>query len=108
MTFKSLSDRAPEYVSELIAQYTPQCQLKSVSGNRLLIPAFQPDLKKKPKLTGPCAPVAFYHYQDTRNRAFGVLAPFEWNKLPCTVKDRDTIETFKSALKTHLFEAAFG
>ncbi|KAF7659593.1 hypothetical protein LDENG_00295270, partial [Lucifuga dentata] len=35
------------------------------------------------------------------NRAFSYSAPLLWNKLPAAL--RDSIEMFKSQLKTHLF-----
>ncbi|KAF7648640.1 hypothetical protein LDENG_00153810 [Lucifuga dentata] len=36
------------------------------------------------------------------NRAFS-CAPLLWNKLPVTIKEADSVEMFKSRLKTHLF-----
>jgi len=40
-------------------------------------------------------------------RAFRCTAPAIWNSLPKTVLDSDTVTSFKSRLKTHLFSQAF-
>jgi len=40
-------------------------------------------------------------------RAFHCTAPAIWNSLPKTVLDSDTVTSFKSRLKTHLFSQAF-
>ena len=41
------------------------------------------------------------------DRAFVVAAPREWNKLPANVRSSQSIEVFKSRLKTHLFMKCF-
>ena len=41
------------------------------------------------------------------DRAFAVAAPREWNKLPANVRSSQSIEVFKSRLKTHLFMKCF-
>ena len=38
---------------------------------------------------------------------FAVAAPTEWNKLPQTVRSQQTIDGFRSQLKTHLFRLAY-
>ena len=38
---------------------------------------------------------------------FLCTAPAIWNSLPKTVLDSDTVTSFKSRLKTHLFSQAF-
>jgi len=40
-------------------------------------------------------------------RAFRCTAPAIWNSLPRTVLDSDTVTSYKSRLKTHLFSEAF-
>ena len=40
-------------------------------------------------------------------RAFRCTAPAIWNSLPKTVLDSDTVTSFKSRVKTHLFSQAF-
>ena len=41
------------------------------------------------------------------DRAFEKCAPKLWNSIPVPIKECDTLECFKSKLKTHLFEIAF-
>ena len=38
----------------------------------------------------------------------GIAGPTEWNALPLDIKQANSIETFKSKLKTHLFKHHFG
>ena len=40
-------------------------------------------------------------------RAFGKAAPTLWNALPNNIKEAQTIDAFKSKLKTHLFKEYF-
>ena len=40
-------------------------------------------------------------------RGFAVAAPAEWNKLPQTARSQQTIDGFRSQLKTHLFRLAY-
>ena len=37
------------------------------------------------------------------DRAFSVIAPTLWNKLPTHIQAAPSLDTFKSQLKTHLF-----
>ena len=41
-------------------------------------------------------------------RAFAVVGPTAWNNLPLSVTLAPSIASFKTALKTHLFSAAYG
>ena len=40
-------------------------------------------------------------------RGFAVAAPAVWNKLPQTVRSQQTIDCFRSQLKTYLFRLAY-
>ena len=40
-------------------------------------------------------------------RSFSTAAPMTWNSLPPAVLNCDSLSTFKSRLKTHLFSTAF-
>ena len=40
---------------------------------------------------------------NTEDRAFSFAAPDLWNSLSDEIKNQDTLEKFKKALKTHLF-----
>ena len=41
------------------------------------------------------------------HRAFSVCAPEVWNALPAKVREEETLDSFKKALKTHLFKLAY-
>ena len=41
------------------------------------------------------------------DRAFSVAAPRLWNQLPLHIKNSESVNQFKSLLKTHLFENFF-
>ena len=41
------------------------------------------------------------------NRAFQSAAPYLWNALPSTIRNLKTLETFKSAVKTHSSNLSF-
>ena len=87
LTFKSLNGLAPGYLSCLLAKYEPTRPLRSSSKNLLK------EKKSKLKRAG--------------DRSFSVCAPKLWNRLPDKVTQSETLETFKVALKTHLFRIAF-
>ena len=41
--------------------------------------------------------------KEAGDRTFTVASSIEWNKLPLTLRQSPSIETFKKSLKTHLF-----
>ena len=45
--------------------------------------------------------------QTSGDRAHAVAAPRLWNSLPVQIQTAQSIELFKSQLKTHLFALAF-
>ncbi|KAK6171831.1 hypothetical protein SNE40_018257 [Patella caerulea] len=87
LTFKCLNGLAPVYLSQLLNQYQPNRQLRSSSDNWLL-----------------CESNA---KSSTGERSFAVKAPKLWNKLPLTARSCESLQTFKSNLKTFLFTKAF-
>ena len=86
LTWKILHKMAPTYMQELLQSYIPQRSLRSSSKSLL------------------CVPKTRVSYG---NRAFSVAAPVLWNALPLSLKSIDSLETFKTHLKTHLFNTAF-
>ena len=83
-TFKILNDLAPSYLCELLKyKTTPRC-LRSESKHELDVP--------RTRTTS---------YGD---RAFSVIAPILWNKLPDDIRLETDLSTFKTKLKTHLFD----
>ena len=87
LTFKSLNDQGPAYLKDLLVHYKPSRTLRSSSSMML------------------CCHRT--HYVDTSRRAFYARAPAEWNRLPISLKNSDSIASFKSKLKTFLFKVAF-
>ena len=78
LIFKSTHGLAPVYLEELLKPYVPICL--SIEPYKLRTYGF---------------------------RAFSVSAPILWNSLPEEIRNCHSIETFKSLLKTHLFNDAF-
>ena len=86
LTYKALHALAPQYLSDLLENYTPARTLRSSDLGLLTVP--------RAKKLG--------------DRAFSVAAPTLWNALPLGIRQAQTLASFKSALKTHLFVQAFG
>lgn len=86
LTFKSLHNKAPTYLSKLLKPLENTQMLRSNSQKLLFIP------KSKSKLG---------------DRAFSTFAAREWNKLPFYVRNIETVNSFKSQLKTYLFNQSF-
>ena len=87
LVFKSLHGLAPPYLSEMLSTRTPARSLRS--SNQLLFEVPRSRLKSR------------------GDRAFSVVAPKLWNALPLHVRVADSVDCFKSRLKTHFFSCAF-
>lgn len=87
ITYKSLYDLAPSYISEMISRYHPPRCLRSSSS--LLL-----EHKK-------------YQLRSYGYRSFSVSSPELWNALPPSVRNSDSLSSFKTSLKTYLFKIAF-
>ena len=88
MVYKSMHfDTGPQYLKELLKVYVPGRKLRSADELILVVPK--------------C------HYSVTAKRPFGLCGQHEWNKLPKDIRDKKTVSSFKSALKTYLFKIAF-
>ena len=84
LVFKALQQKAPKYIQDLISWYKPSKNLRSSNDMRL-------ETMKSNLVT--CG-----------DRAFSIAAPKLWNDLPTDIKTSKTISTFKSKLKTYLFQ----
>ena len=91
ITFKAIHGLAPVYISELIS-------IKDVSLSRYC-------LHSTKSLTLNCP--ALKSRKTLRDRSFFVAAPKLWNKLPTEIRDLNSMNNFKSAIKTYLFRQAF-
>ena len=88
LTFKSLNGLAPSYLAELVKRHDPVRALRSADLSLL-------------------TPTATAQLRTRGDRAFAVAAPRLWNGLPLHVRSAQSIEVFKSLLKTHFFNLAF-
>ncbi|RCU35148.1 hypothetical protein DVA81_17760 [Acinetobacter baumannii] len=87
LTYKALIGQAPSYLKELIVPYYPTRALHSQNAGLLVVP------KVSKSRMGA--------------RAFSYQAPLLWNQLPIWVREADTLSSFKSMLKTFLFDKAY-
>lgn len=78
---------APSYLTDLLDLYSPKRALRS--SNQLLLVQPRPRLKTR------------------GDRAFAIAAPKLWNNLPPDLSMSESIESFRSCSKTHLFNLAF-
>ena len=82
LTFKSLNGQSPQYLVDMLEQYTPVRELRSSSRNLLKIP------NVKYKMT---------------ERAFNVAAPKLWNSFSDELWRITGTDNFKRQLKTYRF-----
>ncbi len=87
LTYKALNGQAPSYLKELIVPYYPTRTLRSQNAGLLEVPRVS-----KSRMGA---------------RAFSYRAPLLWNQIPVSVRGADTLSTFKSRLKTFLFDKAY-
>ena len=86
VTHKAANGSGPQYLSELVSVYVPSRSLRSSSKTLLRIP--HPGLTKTKRYG---------------QRAFRFTAPSLWNPLPEGLRECDSIDAFRSQLKTELF-----
>ena len=85
-TYRSVHDNTPLYLSDLLQKHNPSRLLRSASRSLLDVPGPR---DSKTKRYG--------------QRAFRYVAPFLWNVLPESIKEKDSIQSFRPSLKTHFF-----
>ena len=82
ITFKTLHNRQPTYLFELLTPHVPSSYLRSSNKHLLVVP----------RITS-----------DNGRRAFSFSAPTVWNSLPLHLRSCTSLPTFLAGLKTHLF-----
>ena len=87
LVFKCLNGLAPTYLSDLLHYHNSPRLLRSSFQNLLAVP------KSRLKTYG--------------DRAFSVVAPRLWNKLPLELRSVTSVDQFKTQLKTYLFKLAY-
>ena len=88
LTYKALNEAGPSYIKDLLAFYTPPRDLRSADDTLTL------DIPKTKLIT----------YGD---KSFSVKASEEWNKLSWKIRSSESINSFKSQLKTKLFKERY-
>ena len=86
LTWKIVHGFAPHYFDDMILKYVPSRNLRS-TGTGMLTP------RRVKCLFG--------------EKAFATSAPVLWNALPSNVRNAESLESFKSGLKTNLFSSYF-
>ena len=84
LCFNAITSSNPVYVSDLLHLYSPSRSLRSSADTRLF-------------------KIPLYECKTKGDRAFSDFGPSVWNSLPRHIRNATTIDTFKSALKTYLF-----
>ncbi len=84
ITYKCKHSLAPQYLIELIKPANNMKSLRSSDDNTLLH-------------------IDFTNSVTMGDRAFSVYAPKQWNKLPTTLRNSKSVDSFKKDLKTYLF-----
>lgn len=84
--FKCVNNIAPIYLIDLLKLYQPERELRSA--NTLILDYEAPSVK----------------YGE---RAFSIYGPTHWNKLPLEIRMSESVDSFKTKLKTFLFKEAF-
>ena len=87
LTYKALHGLAPTHLSDLALPYIPTRTLRSQDAGLLIVPRISK--------------------QTAGGRAFSNRAQFLWNGLPTHVRNTNSVSTFKSLLKTHLFSGSY-
>ena len=82
--FNAINYSTPAYLSDLLHLYSPSRSLRSSADTCLL-------------------KLSFYKWKTKDDRAFSYFGPSVWNSLPIHIINATTIDPFKSALKSNLF-----
>ena len=88
ISHKVLNSTAPHYLQELLNRYEPLGRLRSSSDKWRFA-------------------IRRYSQETYRRRAFAIMAPKLWNKLPLELRSISKSNIFKSNLKTYLFKQAY-
>ena len=86
LVYKSFNGLGPQYIADMLTEYKPNRSLRSLGSYQLEIPRV---------------------HSKHGESAFSYYASRSWNQLPEEIRCAPTVVTFKSRLKTHLFNYAF-
>ena len=99
LTFKTQQTSSPQYLSQHISLRTSARNTRSSSVPLLCVPFRRTSFARRSS--------GKWCHISTRLDTFSTAAPLTWNSLPPAVLNCDSLSTFKSRLKTHLFSTAF-
>ena len=88
LVYKCLNNMGPSYLTDLLQRKSSLPSLRVHGDNSLLH-------------------VPRYETANYKDRKFSFSAPMLWNKLPRNVRESNSLDIFKSRLKTHLFNVSF-
>ena len=88
LVYKSLNNQGAQYIQEYLQPY-------SVTGHHLC--SCDQGVLKIPRTK----------FKTFGDRPFASSGPFLWNKLPHEIRNSQSVNIFKSKLKTHLFKLAY-
>ena len=88
LCYQVITGVAPRYLSDMFKLYVPSRSLRSSADNRIF-----------------CVPK--YKREKHGGRAFSSSAVHVWNSLPYRVRHSPSLPSFKSSLKTYLFQKHF-
>ena len=90
LTFKAIYKLAPTYISDLVSLKDTggRYHLRSNNSKLLNIPPYK-------------------SFSTLGDRSFCMAAPKLWNDLPLFIRNISSVNAFKKALKTYLFQKAF-
>ena len=90
ITFKVIKGAAPKYLVDLVEILQPSRYNLRRNNNVVLLARSTIRTKKS-----------------MGDRAFMIAAPILWNRLPLSIRQATTIDTFKSLVKTYLFTKSY-
>ena len=86
LTFKTLHTGRPPYLTDLLQHHEPTRLLRSSSSHQLSVPR---------------------HNLTFGSRAFRCSSPRVWNSLPVSIRESQSLPTFRRHLKTFYFQSAY-
>ena len=87
LVYKAINGLSPSYISNLLSFCTSSYSLRSCSNKLLQVP------RSKLKSYG--------------DRRFSIAGPKLWNSIPASLRNADSLNSFKKLLKTYLIRQAF-
>ena len=87
LVYKAINGLSPSYISNLLSFCSSSYSLRSCSNKLLQVP------RSKLKSYG--------------DRRFSIAGPKLWNSIPASLRNTDSLNSFKKHLKTYLFHQAF-